>query len=159
MQNKPTLTTAAMHPTTDSGPSCSLTTTVSTGTASSPDGLVPDWGGGEATNAVDGNENTYWDQVDRAAGPHILQLAEPAAFAGYSFTAYNANSFAPKTWTLTCDGVEVDAQTDYNYGSGTSFSVCLNAAHTCSIAQLRISAWYGASPAIRELKLHPIAGT
>lgn len=137
--------------------------TVSTGAASSPDALDPELNHG-ASNAVDENEDTYWDQVDgvEAPWPHILQLDGPAAFAGYTFTAYEANNYAPKTWTLTCYDVwgfakEIHAQTDYDYtvSSGNSFSVCLDAPHTCSKVQLRISAWYGGSPAIRELKLHP----
>ena len=41
-------------------------------------------------------------------------------------------------------------------GSTTTFTTCTGLPHTCSIVQLRITAWYGRSPAIREFSFHPI---
>ena len=122
--------------------------------ASSPDGLVPDHGNSEAL-LMDGDLGTYWDQTD-GAGPHILQLNGPYTLGGYSFVAYEPNFFAPKTWTLTCDGNTIDIQSDYNYlvpRSSTTFATCFGVTHICSTVQLIISAWYDGSPAIREFSL------
>ena len=133
------------------------TVPISLGSASSPDGLATDNHGTEASNAVlDGDLDTYWDQQDDATGPHILQLDGSYSFGGYSFITYEPNIFAPKSWTLTCDGVEIDAQENYVYRSTSTFITCTGLPHTCSIVQLRITAWYGHSPAIREFSFHPI---
>ena len=147
-----------LFPSTLIGTCASSTVPISLGSASSPDGLDPQDGNAQwAANAVlDGDLDTYWDQQDDATGPHVLQLDGSYSFGGYSFITYEPNNFAPKSWTLTCDGVEIDAQENYVYQSTTTFTTCTGLPHTCSIVQLRITAWHGPSPAIREFSLHPI---
>ena len=144
-----------LSPSTLIGTCASSTVPISLESASSPDGLAPE-GAYQARAVLDGDLDTYWDQQDDATGPHVLQLDGSYSFGGYSFIAYLANNYAPKSWTLTCDGVEIDAQENYVYQSTTTFTTCTGLPHTCSIVQLRITAWHGPSPAIREFSLHPI---
>lgn len=122
-------------------------------TATSPDGLDPD-GAGDADAATDSDDNTYWDQEDNAAGPHILQLAFPGpTFIGaYSFSGFAANDFIAKSWRITCDGNTIDEQTDVAY-TVNSFERLLPY-QECTTVQMRITAWYGSSPAVREFGLY-----
>jgi hypothetical protein len=124
--------------------------------ATSPDGYSPDDTGGDADAAVDGDENTYFDQDNNQAGPYILQLTNTPSFAGYSLDGYANNEFAPKSWTLECDGTTIDTQTDHSY-SDNLFTTGLTQTFSCTTLQLVITDWYDDSPAIREFQLHPLA--
>jgi len=131
---------------------------------SSPDGIEFDyWAAGKNTawSAVDGNDGTAWDQLDGAAGPHILMLdltgsekgpGVPTAFEGYSFTGWANNDYAPKTWELVCDGSVIDSRTNHVYRNN-KFRHCFTLSFTCATVELVISDWYGLSPAVREFVL------
>ena len=129
-------------------------------TATSPDGFSPDTAGGagEADVTIDGDVSTYWDQDNNVAGPHILQFdfSGPTTIGAYSFEAFGANDFAPKTWRFMCDGVEIDAQTDFDWTTNNANAQfeALVFQQQCTTVQMRITAWYGASPAVKEFGLH-----
>ena len=74
-------------------------------------------------------------------------------FRGYSITGRANNDYAPRNWTLRCDGVLIDRQAGYAY-TRNRFLTCLPQSHTCASLQLSIVAWYGASPSIRTFGLY-----
>jgi len=132
---------------------CGSTIPLTPGSASSPDGIDAQ-NGAFAARAIDGDLGTFWDQNDVVTGPHILQLDGPYTLGGYSFVAYDTDSFAPKTWTLTCDGNTIDIQSNHVFmAPSKTFTTCFGVTYICSTVQLIISAWYGGSPAIREFSL------
>jgi hypothetical protein len=123
------------------------------GSASSPDEFPADGLGVDATAAVDDDEDTYYWGEEEVGGVYILQLAAPPAFAGYSFVGLHNNDVSPKSWSLDCDGATLDSQSDYWY-SDNIYRTCLDTISTCATLTLSVTDWWGASPAIREFRLH-----
>jgi len=130
-------------------------------TATSPDGIEPDTGGsgGDAHLAIDGDVDTYWDQTSDVAGPHILQFEfnEPTTIDAYEFMAFGVNDYSPKSWQITCDGTTIDEQVEYSQ-TESFFEHHAEESSECTIVQMRITDWYGGSPAIREFGLYVAAG-
>jgi hypothetical protein len=138
------------------------------GTATSPDHISIDVGNSDH-NAIDGKHETYWDEADAKTGPYILQVSKPRpiVFAGYTIVPYGdgerqdpnrkINFYSPKSWTVLCDGVTIDTERNIKYQlpPNNPFTKCMGKVFTCSAVQLKITAKYGLSPAIREFQLHP----
>lgn len=123
------------------------------GTASNLDGLEPDKQGKPAWAAIDGDSNTYWDETNGQKLYWIrVQLKQPAKVASIRIQGFKQHEYAPKDFEIICDGKVVkkveDAQYTDNWLS-VGFPVV-----DCSTLELKITRYYAASPAIRELQIY-----
>lgn len=123
------------------------------GTATSPDGLKKDGGAGDDQAAIDGDPNTYWDKQDnQKLYRFAVTFKQPERIAAISVLGYTQHSYAPKDFEIVCDGKVakkvVGAQYDNN------FLVIRLDEVTCKSVELRITGYYGNSPAIRELGIY-----
>jgi hypothetical protein len=123
------------------------------GTASNLDGLEPDKQGKPAWAAIDGDSNTYWDETNGQKLYWIrVQLKQPAKVASIRIQGFMQHEYAPKDFEIICDGKVVkkveDAQYTDNWLS-VGFPAC-----DCSTLELKITRYYAASPAIRELQIY-----
>ncbi len=128
------------------------------GKASSPDGHDSDGGASGDQAAIDGDPNTYWDEAD---GQKLYRLVvtfkQPEKIAALSILGYQHHQYAPKDFEIVCDGKVVkkveNAQYDDNF-----LVISLGEGVTCKEVELKITGYYGNSPAIRELGLYPPGG-
>lgn len=123
------------------------------GTASSPDDLNKDGTAGDDQAGIDGDPNTYWDEQDnQKLYRFVVTFKQPKKIAAISLMGYAQHSFAPKDFEIMSDGKllkKVDnAQYDDNF-----LVVRLDEA-TCTSVELKITGYYGGSPAIRELGIY-----
>ncbi|MCY3022343.1 MAG: hypothetical protein NTW87_25305, partial [Planctomycetota bacterium] len=122
------------------------------GTASSPDGLECDGGATGDQAAIDGDASTYWDEVDDQK-LYILQVdwPNPVTFTVIRIMGYEQQGFAPKDFDVLCDGKVVKEARGAAY---TNNLLLLDLPKTtCGKLQLKITGYYGKSPAIRELEV------
>ena len=123
------------------------------GKATSPDGLESDGAAGGDQAAIDGDVNTYWDEEDDKA-LYCLQVdfPEPVVIEGLSILGYKHHDYAPKDFAVVCDGAVVLSVKDAQYDANL---LELKLPKTkCKSLQLKITGYYGKSPAIRELGIH-----
>lgn len=122
-------------------------------TASSPDDLEKDGGALGDKGAIDGSEDTFWDEVDQQSR-YVFQtdFAEPRRLAGLSLTGYAHESFAPKDFDIVIDG-KVVAQVKEAAYDDNFFATAFPPTEGKTL-QLVITGYYGGSPAIRELGLY-----
>lgn len=123
------------------------------GTASSPDGLKKDGGAGDDQAGIDGDPNTYWDKENnQKLYRFVVTFKQPERIAAISVLGYAHHDYAPKDFEIVCDGKVakkvVGAQYDNN------FLVIRLDEVTCTSVELRITGYYGGSPAIRELGIY-----
>ena len=122
--------------------------------AESVSGLKSDHAGGGPAEAVDGKAQTYWDETDDQKLYQLrLTLPEPRAIAGLRITGFQQHEYAPRDFTVLCDGKAVATVKDAQYGNNV-FIVDLPPTR-CTVVQLDITGSHGPSPAIRELELLP----
>ena len=122
-------------------------------TATSLDGLTADGQGGTPSAAIDGNEKTYWDEVDNEK-LYILRVdfKELSKIAFVRIVAFQQHSYAPRDFEILSDGKllkKVEAAQYLN----NSFRVDLPETLSRGVV-LRITSSYGPSPAIRELEIY-----
>ena len=131
----------------------SLVNVAPQGKASSPDDLEKDGASGGDQAAIDGDPATYWDEED---GKGLYRLAvslpQPERLAAISITGYEHHQFAPKDFEILCDGKAVKKIENAQYEDNLLI-VKLDPV-TCSTVELKITGYYGQSPAIRELGLY-----
>ena len=121
--------------------------------AGSDDGLSPDGAGKGPWAAVDGNEDTYWDEQDNQKRYHLrITLRQPADVAVIVITGYRHHDYAPKDFDVLCDGKVVKRVVAASY-TRNQLLVTLPDVR-CAKLELDISGYYGASPAIRELEVY-----
>ncbi len=123
------------------------------GTATSPDGLDKDGTAGDDQAGIDGDPATYWDESDdQKLYRFVVTLKQPEKIAAVSMTGYEHHAYAPKDFEILCDGKVVkkveNAQYDNNF-----LLVRLDEA-ACTGVELKITGYYGRSPAIRELGIY-----
>jgi type 1 glutamine amidotransferase/HEAT repeat protein len=120
------------------------------GVASSPDDLEKDGQAGGDQAAIDGNPQTYWDEADGAKLYRlVVTFAEPRRVSALSILGYQHHQFAPRDFEVLCDGVPVRKIENAQYSENL---LVLNVPETSARAvELRITGYYGGSPAIREL--------
>ena len=122
-------------------------------TATNPDGLAADGEAGGPQAAIDGNFKTYWDEVD---GEKLYQLRvemkRPAVVARLRITGYRQHNFAPRDFDVLCDGKVVKQVKNARYVNNV-LTVSLPPT-TCKAIDLKITGYYGGSPAIRELEIY-----
>lgn len=122
------------------------------GKASNPDGLAKDGEAGGPQAAIDGNPATYWDEVD-GQKLYILRVDLPAKadVLGLRITGYQHHNFAPKDFQVLCDGKVVKEVRSAIYQENV-LNVDLPKT-SCQAVELKITGYYGGSPAIRELEI------
>jgi|GEM_PF-206493 len=121
-------------------------------TADSRDGLDPDNEGRGPEAAIDGNPATYWDDQDDQKAYHLaVTLRQPAAVGALAITGYTHQNYAPKDFDIVCDGKVVRSLKEAVY-ENNRLVVALPSVR-CQTVELRISGYYGRSPAVRELEI------
>ena len=119
----------------------------------SDDGLSPDGQGQGPHAAIDGNPGTYWDEKNGQKLYHIrVKLPKPASVAALLIVGYQHHNYAPKDFEILCDGQLVKRVTNAVY-QDNRLIVPLPETR-CSSVELRITKYYGHSPAIRELEIY-----
>ena len=122
------------------------------GFATSPDGLEKDGQAGGDQAAIDGDPKTYWDEADNAK-LYVLrvQLRERSTVGCLRILGFQQHSYAPKDFEVLCDGREVRTLRGAAY-ENNQLAVEFPPIQ-CGTVELRITGYYGASPAIRELEI------
>lgn len=120
--------------------------------ASSPTGLATDGQGGPAAAAVDGNPETYWDEVDQQP-LYILrvELERAATVRFLRIQGWKHHEYAPRDFEVWCDGKQVAKVENAAYTQNW-LTLGVEKAQARTV-ELRIHGYYGASPAIRELEI------
>lgn len=120
--------------------------------ASSPDGLEGDGAAGGDGAAIDGDLETYWDEVDGAREYRlVLTFDEPQTLSALRITGWGHENYAPRDFQVLCDG-QVVAEVFMARYVDNRFAVRFEPVE-CSVLELRITGAYGASPAVRELEV------
>lgn len=123
------------------------------GVATHPDGLFRDGQASGAQAAIDGDPKTYWDETDNQK-LYVLQVhwQKPINFNMMRIMGYVQDNYAPKDFEIVCDGKVVKTVTNAIYENNL---LIVHLPDTvCDTLQLRITGYYGNSPAIRELELY-----
>jgi len=128
------------------------------GMASSRGGSKPDGGSGPPQAAIDGDPATYWDEDDnQKLYRYAVTFKQPEKVAALSILGYQHHQYAPKDFEILADGKVVkkveNAQYDDNF-----LVISLGEGVTCKEIELKITGYYGNSPAIRELGIYPPGG-
>jgi HEAT repeat protein len=123
------------------------------GTATNPDGLKADGQGGPPAAAIDGDRNTYWDEVDNEKLYQLrVQMKQPAVVRAIRIIGFQQQSYAPKDFEIVCDDQVVKTVNDASYRENVLMVVLPPT--RCTTVQLNITGSHGASPAIRELEIY-----
>jgi len=127
------------------------------GTATSPDGLEKDGASGGDQAAIDGNPETYWDEADnKKLYRLVVTFKQPERISIISILGYQHHGYSPKDFEILCDGKVVKTITNAQYDE--SFLAIGIGDVTCKTVELKITGYYGNSPAIRELGIYPPGG-
>ncbi len=123
------------------------------GTASSPDGLDKDGAAGDDQAAIDGDPATYWDEKDgQPLYRLVVTFKQPERIAALSILGYQHHSYAPKDFEILCDGKLVKKVENAQYDN--NFLLLRLEEIACTSVELKITGYYGQSPAIRELGIY-----
>ena len=127
------------------------------GVATSPDGLEKDGGAGGDQAAIDGNPTTYWDEVNgKKLYRYVVTFRQPERIHAISILGYEHHNYAPKDFEVLCDGKV--AKTVRNAQYSNNILVVRLGEVTCKAVELKITGYYGLSPAIRELGIYAPGG-
>ena len=126
--------------------------------ATSPDGHDNQEGSGGDQAAIDGKADTYWDE---AGNKKVCRVAVtfPARrkITALRITRYKDQISAPKDFEILCDRKIVKTVRNAQYRNNS-----LNVAFPetpCKVLELKITRYYGTSPAIRQLEVFGIKAT
>jgi uncharacterized protein len=121
-------------------------------TATNLDNLTPDGQGQGPSAALDGNPETYWDETDNQPLYWLrVQLKQPATIACLRILGFQHHSYAPKDFEVLGDGKVIKKVESAVYERNL-LTVDLPPTE-CRTIELKITGYYGQSPAIRELGL------
>ena len=127
------------------------------GVADSPDDLNRDGSSSGDQAAIDGNANTFWDEQDNAQLYRLrVKLAQTETVRAIQMSGYAHHNFAPKDFTVLLDNKAVKTVTNAQYINNEL--LVLVPETKCSTIELKITGYYGLSPAIRELVIYPPLG-
>jgi len=119
------------------------------GKAASLAGWQPDGQGGPASVAIDNNPETYWDEED---GKKLYRIAvtfeQPRNVGSISILGFQHHSYAPKDFDIIADGKVIKEVRNAEY-TDNLLRVAFPPVQLKNI-ELKITGYYGASPAIRE---------
>jgi type 1 glutamine amidotransferase/HEAT repeat protein len=122
-------------------------------TATNTDGLAPDGQGGPAPLAIDGNSETYWDEVDaKKLYSMRVGLKQPARVGVLRILGWQQHNYAPRDFEVVCDGTVVKKIENAQYQK--NWLTVIVPPTRCTTVELRITGYYGSSPAIRELEVY-----
>jgi hypothetical protein len=121
--------------------------------ASSPDGLEPDGSSGGDQAAIDGNPNTYWDEVDNADLYRLkLTFREPKAVSSINILWHPYEQHQAKSVDVLCDGTVVAEVREAQCFEHEMFVVFPTV--RCTSVELVIPGKSGlVSPAIHEFRI------
>jgi HEAT repeat protein len=121
-------------------------------TATNLDNLTPDGQGQGPFAALDGNPETYWDETDNQPLYWLrVQLKQPATVACLRILGYQHHNYAPRDFEVLGDGKLIKKVEKAVYQRNV-LTVDLPPTE-CRTIELKITGYYGQSPAIRELGL------
>ena len=124
-------------------------------TATNPDGLAQDGQASGNAAAIDGDTSTYWDEVDDQKSYCLrVTLKEPAEVSAISIVGFQHHAYAPKDFDIACDDKVVKSVRGAVYDNNRLIVVFPMV--KCKALELRITGYYGRSPAIRELEIYRI---
>jgi HEAT repeat protein/type 1 glutamine amidotransferase len=129
-------------------------------TASSPDNLDKDGAAGGDQAAIDGNPDTYWDEVDgQPLYRLVVTFKEPTKVSAVNIQGHAYQSFSPKDFEILCDDAVVKTVREAAYDRNTN-EVLVDFPRTrFKTLELKITGYYGGSPAIRELEIYNMPET
>ena len=105
--------------------------------------------------AIDGNPGTYWDEANGAKLYRlVVTFPEPRKVAVLRITGFNHHAYAPKDFDVLCDGKVVKAVRNAQYSDNRLTLAVPQTA--CKTVELKITGYYGASPAVRELEIFAV---
>jgi hypothetical protein len=123
------------------------------GTASSPDELDKDGASSGDQAAIDGDTNTYWDEKDgQPLYRLVVTFPQAERIAALSIVGYQHHGFAPRDFEILGDGKLLKKVENAQYED--NFLVVKLDEVTVKEVELKITGYYGGSPAIRELGLY-----
>ncbi len=121
--------------------------------ADSPDGHASDGTASGDQAAIDNNMATYWDEVDGKKEYQLqLRFQSGVEISVLSIHGYEHHNYAPKDFEVICDGSVVKTVANAEYRSNKL--VVAVPKTKCRTLLLRITGYYGRSPAIRELGVY-----
>ncbi len=127
-------------------------------TATNLDNLTPDGQGLGPFAALDGNPETYWDETDNQPLYWLrVQLKRPATVACLRILGYQHHNYAPRDFEVLGDGKLIKKVEKAVYQRNL-LTIDLPPTE-CRTIELKITGYYGQSPAIRELGLFGKPGT
>ena len=127
------------------------------GVATSPDGIDSDGGASGDQAAIDGNPDTYWDEEDnKNLYRLVVTFKQPEKISAISILGHGHHSYAPKDFDVLCDDKVAKSVRNAQY-DGNFLVVRLDEV-TCKAVELKITGYYGNSPAIRELGIYAPGG-
>ena len=108
--------------------------------------------------AVDGYSDSYWDETNGQKTYLLnLTLAKPSTINAVSILGWNHHDYAPRNFELIINGKTVKTVTDAVYDQNLLLIGIPRV--ECRTLQLRVTASYGESPAVRELSLYDMEQT
>lgn len=123
------------------------------GKASSLRAWKPDGPAGPSQAAIDNNPETYWDEEDGKPDYAIAVIFDQAREVNaISLVGWQQHSFAPKDFDIVADGKVVKEVRNALY-TANHLRVEFPATSLKAL-ELRITGYYGGSPAIRELGIY-----
>ena len=121
--------------------------------ASSPDGFEKDGAAGGDAAAIDGNKGTYWDEANGKKSYRLkLDWKQDVKVSSIKIVSYAHHNFAAKDFDVICDDKIVKTVKGAVYKDLDLFVVFDPV--KCRSLELKITGYYGASPAIRELEVY-----
>jgi hypothetical protein len=127
------------------------------GKATSPDGIEKDGQAGGDQAAIDDDPATYWDEEDgKPLYRLVVTLEAPRKVQYVSILGWEHEQYAPKDFEILLDGVPVKKVEGARYDA--NFLVIPVGGVNCTTVELKITGYYGASPAIRELGIYRRGG-
>ena len=122
-------------------------------TASSPDGLERDGAAVGDHGAIDGDPFTYWDEANGGKLYHLkVDLAQPVKVSSVSIVGYEHHDYAPRDFEVVVDGRVVKSVVNAVYRN--NYLLVEFDATSGRTVELKITKYYGGSPAIRELGIY-----
>ncbi len=121
--------------------------------ASSPDGLADDGASKGEAAAIDGEYDTYWDKTDDQR-LYRLVLTWPTSVPIHAIRiiGYQQHNYAPKDFIILVDDKPIQQIKGATYDNNM-YLVKLPQSVSAKTLELKITAYYGRSPGIRELEV------
>jgi hypothetical protein len=122
------------------------------GSASSPDGWEKDGSASGDAAAIDGNPDTFWDEEDGKPLYRLrIDFSSTVKIVGIRILGFEHHNFAPKDFDVCCDDAVVKEVRGATY-ENNRLRLMLPVSQGRSV-ELKITGYYGGSPAIRELEI------